>query len=137
MLASAGSDAALAREARYISGKSCLSSSRRDEAFRTFRELAKEPSTDEGAEATYLIIQDQYDRADFDGIQEKVYDFSAKAGGQNYWLAKAFIVLGDTFMEQGNANQARATFDSIRSGYTSSGPQDDVLDQVDLRLRKL
>ncbi len=137
VLALAGSDAALAREARYISGKSCLSSSRRDEAFRTFRELAKEPSTDEGAEATYLIIQDQYDRADFDGIQEKVYDFSAKAGGQNYWLAKAFIVLGDTFMEQGNANQARATFESIRSGYTSSGPQDDVLDQVDLRLRKL
>ena len=33
--------------------------------------------------------------------------------------------------------QARATFESIRSGYTPSGTSDDVLDQVDIRLRKL
>ena len=60
-----------------------------------------------------------------------------KAGGQNYWLAKAFIVLGDSFVEQGNLPQAKATFESIRSGYTSTGTQDDVLDQVEIRLRKL
>ena len=91
----------------------------------------------EGAEAAYLIIQDQFDRADFAGIQDKVYDFSAKAGGQNYWRAKAFIVLGDTFAENGNEAQAKATFDSIKSGYTPYGPEDEVLDQVELRLRKL
>jgi TolA-binding protein len=66
-----------------------------------------------------------------------VYSFAEKAGGQNYWLAKAFIVLGDSFAEQGNLPQAKATFESIRSGYTSTGTQDDVLDQVELRLRKL
>ena len=128
---------ALRREARLVRAKSYLSSSRRSQAFEDFKVLSGEPSTDEGAEATYMIIQDKYDRADFDGIQEKVYDFSAKAGGQNYWLAKAFIVLGDTFAEQGNIPQAKATFESIRSGYTSTGVQDDVLDQVEIRLRKL
>ena len=128
---------ALRREARLVRAKSYLSSSRRSQAFQDFKVLSGEPSTDEGAEATYMIIQDKYDRADFDGIQEKVYDFSAKAGGQNYWLAKAFIVLGDTFAEQGNIPQAKATFESIRSGYTSTGVQDDVLDQVEIRLRKL
>ena len=130
-------DPALQREARYIRAKSYLSSSRRKEALEEFSVLSAQPSTDEGAEATYVLIQDLYDRGDFSGIQEKVYDFSGKAGGQNYWLAKAFIVLGDSFAEQGNTAQARATFESIRSGYTSTGPQDDVLDQVDLRLRKL
>ena len=111
--------------------------SRRAEAYGLFAQLAKDPSTDEGAEAAYLIIQDQFDRADFNGIQDKVYDFAGKAGGQNYWLAKAFIVLGDTFAENGNMAQAKATFESIKSGYTSYGPGDDVLDQVALRLRKL
>ena len=130
-------DEALQREARYVRGKSFLSTSQREKALAEFRTLAQTPSTDEGAEAAYLLIQDQYDRGQFSGIQDQVYNFSSKAAGQNYWLAKAFIVLGDTFVEQGNLAQARATFESIRSGYTSSGPQDDVLDQVDVRLRKL
>ena len=125
------------READYVRAKSCLGMSRRAEAYGIFEQLAKDPSTDEGAEAAYLIIQDRFDRAEFDGIQDKVYDFAAKASGQNYWLAKAFIVLGDTFAENGNMAQAKATFDSIKSGYTPYGPEDEVLDQVELRLRKL
>ena len=127
----------LKREAEYIRAKSLLGMSRRAEAYGIFEQLAKDPSTDEGAEAAYLIIQDRFDRAEFAGIEEKVYDFSAKAAGQNYWLAKAFIVLGDTFAENGNMAQAKATFQSIKSGYTPYGPGDEVLDQVELRLRKL
>ena len=129
--------AAQRREAEYIRAKSCLGMSRRAEAYGIFAQLAKEPSTAEGAEAAYLIIQDQFDRADFAGIEEKVYDFAGKAGNQRYWLAKAFIVLGDTFAENGNMAQAKATFQSIKSGYTPSGPEDEILDQVNLRLRKL
>ena len=127
----------LRREADYVRAKSCLGMSRRAEAYGLFEQLAKDPSTDEGAEAAYLIIQDKFDRAEFAGIEDKVYDFAAKAGGQNYWLAKAFIVLGDTFAENGNMTQAKATFDSIKSGYKPYGPEDEVLDQVELRLRKL
>ena len=127
----------LVREADYIRAKSLLGMSRRAEAYGIFEQLAKDPSTDEGAEAAYLIIQDQFDRADFTGIEDKVYDFAGKASGQNYWLAKAFIVLGDTFAENGNMAQAKATFESIKNGYTPYGPGDEVLDQVALRLKKL
>ena len=70
-------------------------------------------------------------------MQDRVYAFAGEAAGQDYWLAKAFIALGDSFAEQGQLDQARATFESIRSGYTSTGPQDDVPDQVEMRLRKL
>ncbi len=136
-LVEAGTDAALRREALYVRAKSYLSTSRRTEAMADFRELAAQPSTDEGAEAAYLVIQDLFDRGEFGQIQDRVYAFAEKAGGQNYWLAKAFIVLGDSFAEQGNTAQAKATFESIRSGYTPSGTEDDVLDQVELRLRKL
>ena len=125
------------REAGSVLAKAYMATSHRAEALSLLEELAAAPSTSEGAEACYLLIQDRFDRAAFDGIQERVYDFSNKAGGQNYWLAKAFIVLGDTFAEQGNLAQARATFESIRSGYTPQGPEDDVPDQVALRLKKL
>ena len=133
--AAAGS--ALAREADYVRAKSYLATSQRSRAYEIFKTLSSQPSTDEGAEAAYLVIQDMYDRASFAGIEDKVYDFAGKAEGQNYWLAKAFIVLGDTFAENGNMAQAKATFESIRNGYTPSGADDDVLDQVQLRLNKL
>ena len=128
----------LTREADWIKAKSYLATSQRDKAFRILEVLSAYPSTSEGAEANYLIIQDLYDRGEFSSVSAKVYDFSGKAGGENYFLAKAFIVLGDTFMEQGNTAQARATFESIASGYTPDpGREDDVLDQVKMRLQKI
>ena len=117
--------------------KSYLATSRREEAFAILGELAQSPSTPEGAEAAYLVIQDAFDRGRFDGIEDKVYAFAESAGGQRYWLAKAFIVLGDSFAERENFTQARATFESIRDGYTPSGASDDVLDQIAIRLSKL
>ena len=131
------SNAALQREARYVEAKSLMSTSRRTEALERFKVLAAEPSTPEGAEASYILIQDCFDRADFAAVKDRVYAFAEKAGGENYWLAKAFIVLGDSFAEQDNMSQARATFESIKEGYTPVGDQDDVLDQVEMRLRKL
>ena len=127
----------LVREADYIKAKSCLATSRRNEALAILEKLKAWPSTVEGAEATVLLIQDRFDRGRFDEIEKMVYDFSAKAGGQNYWLAKAFIILGDAFMEKGNTAQAKATYESIRSGYTATDPSDDVLDQVQVRLDKI
>ena len=137
VLQSLKAEGALQREARYVSAKSLLATSRRSQAMELFGVLSAEPATDEGAEACYILIQDRFDRGDFAAVQERVYAFADKAGGQNYWLAKAFIVLGDSFAEDGNTAQARTTFESIKSGYTSTGPQDDVLDQVEMRLRKL
>ena len=66
-----------------------------------------------------------------------VHKFAADAPNQSYWLAKAFIVLGDSFAEQENYAQAKATFESIRDGYTPQGKSDGVLDNVNMRLEKL
>ena len=125
------------REATYILAKSCLGAGMRDRALELLAELAKDPSTPAGAEASYLLIQDLYDRGDFAAVPDKVYEFAPLAVGQNYWLAKAYIVLGDSFMELGNEAQAKATFQSLLTGYTPYGPKDDVLDQVNMRLSRM
>ncbi len=127
----------LTREADYIRAKSLMVSSQRVAALDILKELAKSPATNEGAEAAYLLIQSTYDEGNFDAVEKMVYDFSSKAGDQNYWRAKAFIVLGDSFAEKDNLTQARTTFQSIADGYESQGPEDDVLDNVKMRLEKL
>ena len=130
-------DEDLAREADFVKAKSLMGTSQRAAAMNIFRSLASKPSTDEGAEAAYTLIQSTYDEGDFEDVEKMVYDFAAGAAGQNYWLAKAYIVLGDSFAEQDNYTQAKATFESIASGYEPSGPEDDVLDAVAMRLEKL
>ena len=126
----------LKTEAQFILAKSCLATSQRDRAFEILRALAKDPSTPQGAEAAYMLIVDSYDRGDFSGAENLVYDFADSGSGQTYWLAKAFIVLGDTFVERDNLEQARATYESILSGYKAEG-DDDVASTVKDRLEKL
>ena len=115
-------------ETEYILGKSLLSVSRRSEALEVFEKLAADsPSTPQGAEANVILIQDCFDRGEFDRIADMVYAFSPKAGDQNYFLARAFLILGDSFVELGNLNQAIATYESIRDGYSSDDTSDDIL----------
>ncbi len=128
---------ALRREAKYVQAKSLLSMSMRSEAFALLSALSAEPSTPEGAEARWLLIQDAFDKGDFDKVENMVYDFSSVAGNQSYWLARAFVLLGDSFLERGNAAQAKATWESVRDGYEPSGEDDDIIDSVKLKLSRL
>lgn len=131
-------DAADIREADYIEAKSWLAISERSKALAILERLSRQPSTPEGAEAAYLIIQDLYDRGQFGAIEDKVYKFSDSAAGQRYWLAKAFIVLGDSFMERDNVAQAKATYESVLNGYSpESGSTDDIRSQIEMRLSKI
>ncbi len=124
-------------EARYVKAKSYLASSRREEAMLLLEELSQDVSEAYGAEAAYMLIQDSYDRGDFEKVEARVYAFADAGSGQTYWLAKSFIVLGDSFMEREEVEQARATFESVRDGYTPSGSEDDILDNVKMRLTKI
>lgn len=133
----ARSDAELKQEAEYVKAKSYLAVSRRDEAYVILNELAKDMSSEFGAEAAYMLILDSYDKGNFEDVETKVYAFSDSGSTQTYWLAKSFVVLGDSFAERGEMVQAKATFESVRDGYTPSGDADDVQEGVRIRLEKL
>ena len=124
-------------EAQYVKAKSYLASSRRDEALAILENLSADKSSAYGAESAFILIQNCYDRGEFEKVEEMVYAFADAGSGQTYWLAKSFVVLGDSFMERDEVEQAKATFESVRDGYTPSGDADDVLDNVKLRLSKI
>lgn len=124
------------REMLYIKAKSLLALEDRAAAFGIFRQLAGDPSNVQGAEAKYLLIQDLYDSGRFNGIADEVYAFADKAPDQTYWLARAYIVLGDTFVAQGKPDFARAIYESILEGY-GAGPEDGLRDMVKRKLAAL
>ena len=137
LMADSRSDAQTRLEADYIKAKSYLATSRRDEAYEILQRLSSDLSHPYGAEAVYLIILDCYDRGEFTAVEDKVYEFADSGSSHTYWLAKCFVVLGDSFVERGDLNQAKATFESILDGYSPQGNQDDVHESVTLRLGKL
>lgn len=127
----------IVREAKWTTAKSYLSSSRRDLAIPVLEELAQQPEYEEGAEAAYLLIYDRFNSGKFGEVEDMVYEFSESGVTSDYWLAKAYILLGDAYMERGFKTQAKATYQSIVDGYTPSGAQDDVLDTARSRISNL
>lgn len=136
-LADKATTAAEKLQAQYVKAKSLLARSERDKAFAILKTLAAKPVTPQGAEAAYLVIQESYDKGDFAEVEKKVFAFSDAKSGESYWLAKAFITLGDSYAEREDYKQAKATFESVRDGYTPKDGTDDVQDNVTLRLSKL
>ena len=114
-----------------------VSLGRREQALPVLKELSGNVFAPEGAEAAYILIQDTYDAGDFEEVENKVYAFSDSKTDQTYWLARSFIVLGDSFAEREEWAQARATFESIRDGYVLEGNRDDILEQVNMRIERL
>ena len=127
---------AVKREAEYVKAKAYMATSRRAEAMLAMEKLAADCNDEYGAEAAYVLIMDSYDKAEFAAVEDKVYAFADSGSPQTYWLAKSFIVLGDSFVDRGELAQAKATFESVRDGYVPSG-DDDVMDNVRMRLEKL
>lgn len=128
-------DPVLLREASMIKAKSLMATSRREEAFAVLGPLAGDPTSDEGAEAAYMCIQDAYDKGEFDRVSDAVQAMVAAKARNRYYIAKAFIVLGDAYADQGNMKQAEATFESVLKAYNVT--DDGIHADVQMRLDKI
>ena len=122
------------REAKYAWAGQLRAEGRRDEAVKLYRELAKDVRTKEGSEAAYYVIESTFGSGDMDKTEKEVFAFSEREP-QAYWLAKAFILLGDVYVKKGDNFQARATWQSVADGYS---PADDgIVDEAKARIAKL
>lgn len=136
LTASSGLSKEIRREANFLMAKSYRMMGEADFARAIFTDLAMDCSDQYGGESSYILILEAYDKGDFPDVELKVYAFADKGSNQLYWLAKSFIVLGDSFADRNDYTQARATFESILQEY-SPRENDDVLDQVNSRIELL
>ncbi|MGX8707864.1 MAG: tetratricopeptide repeat protein, partial [Bacteroidales bacterium] len=123
--------------ARFLTARSYRTLGQRENARQLFEELSADCKDAYGAESAYILVLDAYDRGDFAQVERRVYAFSDSGSDQLYWLAKSFIILGDSFADRGDREQAEATFNSILDGYRPTRDDDDVIEQVRTRLNML
>lgn len=124
------------RGINYILAKSLYNIGKRDEAMTYLNELSKDKRTVEGAESAFMIISHLYDKGDFEQVESKVFEFSDSRTPHNYWLARSFILLGDTYAERENWAQAKATYNSILESYKGANRKD-IVEQINIRLQKI
>ena len=126
------------REARFIMAKSYLVLGQRGNARSILDELSRNLNDEIGAESEYLLVKNAYESGDFEAVETLVKAFSDAAGdGQQYWLAKSFIVMGDSLADRGNLQQARTLLENILQNYVPSGDEDDIPDQLRSRLSSM
>ena len=125
-------DATTLEEARYNRAKAYYQKGQYDKAIADFRLLATEVRTVQGAESEYLICEALFRQGKFSETEEEIVKFANMNTTQQYWLAKAFILLSDVYTRQGDDFQAEQYLISLQSNYTI---QDDIQTMISERLQ--
>lgn len=86
-----------------------------------------------GAEARYRIGQLQYQDKEYDKAQKTAFDVINNMASYDYWVAKSFILLADTYAGKGDKLQAKKTLESVIKNYEED---DDVIPSAKERLQK-
>ncbi len=122
------------RESKFAWATHLRLEGRTAEAERIYRELARDVTSKEGSEAAYRLIEIIYLSGDREATEKAVFDFSERKP-HAYWLAKAYIILGDNYLRKGDTFQARATWQSVADGYSPSN--DGIVDEAREKISKL
>lgn len=97
--------------------------------------LAKDTRNIYGAEAKYLLGQYYYDSKQYDKAEKEMKNFLQVGTPHNYWLARGFILLGDTYIAKKDYQSARQYLQSLQNNYKEKN--DGILNMAQDRMKKL
>lgn len=118
-------------KAYFYKAKAYMALDNEAAAKESFLILTADLSNKYGAEAKYTIAEMFYKANDFEAAKAEVFDFINKGTSEQYWLAKAFILLSDIFIVEEDLFQAKQYLLSISDNYKQ---EDDILGIVNDKL---
>jgi TolA-binding protein len=120
-------------EARYLRGKAYLQVNENDNALADFQFLANDTRSIYGAESQFILADTYYRWKSYDRAEAQVKEFMQKGTPHQYWMARALIVLSDTYLAKGDEFQARQYLESLKNNY--KGGEADIQQMINERLR--
>ncbi len=128
-------DEAVRNEALYCRAKAYTAQGEWEKAQPDLQQLSGEVRTAQGAEAKYLLARSLFESGQTDEAEEEVMSFTGMSTSQQYWLARALILLSDIYTRRGENFQARQYLLALQQNYTITG--DDIPALISGRLAKL
>ena len=123
------------RKARYAKSEALMKAGKESEAMKVYELLATEVKSAEGAEAYYRLLEAEFVGGNDEKAEQMIMRFAESKTPQNYWLAKAFLILGDIYLAKGDTFQARSTYQSVVDGY--SPDNDGIVAEAKSKISKL
>jgi TolA-binding protein len=106
-----------------------------EEADNYFKAVAKLTKTEYGAEAKYMVAKILFLKGKYLDAQQACFDLSNQVPAYEFWVAKGFIILAETYAKLGNDFQAKSTLESIIDEYSTEN--DGILEEAKMKLTEL
>lgn len=131
ILGTEGISESVRSEALYNRAKAYVAQQQYGLAIVDLTQLAKEVRTAQGAEAKYLLAECYYQLEALDNAEQEIMSFTQMNTQQQYWLARALILLSDINLRRGEDFQARQYLLSLQANYRQT---DDIQTIISERL---
>ena len=122
-------------EALFCRAKAYVGLGQWSKAQPDLKALSNEVRTAQGAEAKYLLAQSYFELQQLDEAENEIMAFTQMNTSQQYWLARALILLSDINKVRGDNFQARQYLLVLKQNYTTKG--DDIPARIQERLTLL
>ncbi|MDO5036059.1 MAG: tetratricopeptide repeat protein [Porphyromonas sp.] len=122
-------------EAYAVATEIYARSNRKQEAIAYAQRVLALPDAGYHTMATVVQALSLYDQGNYAEVQRQMTQLVNKGSSDAYWLARAFILLADTYSKQGDKETARAYLESVQSSYHRS--DDGIKELVRRRLADL
>ncbi len=120
------------REARLIIGKSFKAQNLLDAAITEFRILALDVKNNEGAEGKYRVAEILFTQENASDAENTIMEFIGLGSQHQYWLAKAFILLSEIYVNKQDGFMAKANLQSVIDNYGNK--EDGIIEEAKQKL---
>jgi tetratricopeptide (TPR) repeat protein len=104
--------------ANLVLGKSLQTAGNCEEAINAYKKVTAANKAAWGAEARYEIANCYFAQNNLTAAEKAGLEVIKVTGSQDYWVAKAYILLGDVYMKQKDYFNAKATYQSVADNAT-------------------
>jgi TolA-binding protein len=120
-------------EANAFIGRYYILNQNYDSALISYQTVLKENKGLLGAEAKYHVALVQFQKKDYKASQKTIFELNDKFSAFEFWVAKGFLLLADTYLQQKDYFQAKATLQSLIENYDGK----EILDQCKSKLTEI
>jgi len=121
----------LKAEAAMTTAKGSLEKNDLDAAYTKFKAITSNSTNALGAEAKYHMAYVRHLQQKYTDAEKEVFDLVKKYPSYEHWKARAFILLGDVYVQLDDRFQAKATLQAVVDNCTEPDLVEQAQDRLD------
>lgn len=117
--------------ANLIIGKNYQNNNQLNEANDAYKTVVSTGKSEYAAEARYRIAEILFLQNNLKDAEKAAFDVINKAGSYDYWITKAYILLGDVYLKEQDYFNAEATLRSVVQNATDTELKQEAQQRLD------